>query len=403
MAKTIQQVAAAGMCTGCGLCASQFGPQRVSMHMSEQGFLRPRVSGALSAAEQAAFEASCPGIVQHLPAATPARHPVWGEVVSCNTGWSTDDEVRQRASSGGALSGLLLHLLESGQADFVAHVAADGANPFGNAMRVSRNRADVLSGAGSRYGPSAPLAGLEELFALPGRFAFVGKPCDVAGLRAHLAQRPERAARVVAVLSFMCAGVPSERATHALVRKLGTAPERVVKFQYRGNGWPGMATAWTDDGRQLQMDYATSWGTILNRQLQFRCKVCPDGIGEFADVVGADAWYGVDGYPDFEERAGRSLILARSAVGQALLDDATAGGAVAAQPCALAELSLMQPYQETRKRQMASRVAAFWLRRGWRPSYRGFRLLQVARAIGLKDQLRNFVGTFKRVPRKNQS
>src|SRR3712207_7050821 len=38
-----------------------------------------------------------------------------------------------------------------------------------------------------------------------------------------------------------------------------------------------------------------------------RCKICPDGTGEFADIVCADAWYGKDGYPDFAEREGRSL------------------------------------------------------------------------------------------------
>jgi len=403
VAKTIEDVAGGGLCTGCGLCASEFGPQQVTMHMSPNGYLRPLVHQPLARGQQAAFERLCPGLLQELPPPQAPVHPLWGAVQSCQTGWSTDAEVRYKGSSGGALSALLLHLLDSGQVAFVAHVAAAGADPFGNVLHISRNRADVLAGAGSRYGPSAPLAGLEQLFAMEGRFAFVGKPCDVAGLRHHLALHPERRQRVAAVLSFMCAGVPSERATHALVRQLGTAPEQVVRFQYRGDGWPGQATAWTQDGRQLSMDYATSWGTILNRQLQFRCKVCPDGIGEFADVVGADAWYGVDGYPDFEERAGRSLILARTPAGQALLDSAVGAGAVAAEPCALDDIERMQPYQAARKQQMVARLAAWGVRRGWLPRYRGFRLWQVARAVSLKQQLRTFAGTLKRIPGKYTS
>lgn len=403
MAKTIDDVAGGGLCTGCGLCASEFGPERVRMQMSPMGYLRPQVSGALDAAEQRAFERLCPGLLQDLPPPRAPVHPLWGAVASCHTGWSNDAEIRLKGSSGGALSALLLHLLDSGQAAFVAHVSAGDGDPFGNVLRVSRDRAGVLAGAGSRYGPSAPLAGLEQLFALEGRFAFVGKPCDVAGLRAHLALHPERRERVVAALSFMCAGVPSEHATHALVRQLGAEPEQVVRFQYRGDGWPGQATAWTGDGRRLSMDYATSWGTILNRQLQFRCKVCPDGIGEFADVVGADAWYGVDGYPDFEERAGRSLILARTPAGQALLDAAAGAGALSTEPCALEEIERMQPYQATRKRQMVARLAAWAARRGWLPRYRGFRLWRVARAVPLTQQLRIFAGTLKRIPGKHQS
>jgi coenzyme F420 hydrogenase subunit beta len=37
------------------------------------------------------------------------------------------------------------------------------------------------------------------------------------------------------------------------------------------------------------MSYADSWGGILSRHVQFRCKICPDGTGGFADVVCADA------------------------------------------------------------------------------------------------------------------
>lgn len=403
MVKTIDQVAASGLCTGCGLCASEFGPQRVTMYASAAGFLRPQLHGVLERTQQRTFERLCPGLTQALPPPQAPVHPLWGAISSCHTGWSTDDELRFHASSGGALSALLVHLLETGAASFVVHVGADRNNPYGNEMRVSRNRAEVLAGAGSRYGPSAPLANLERLFEQPGRFAFVGKPCDVAGLRAHLTMHPERAPKVVAALSFMCAGVPSEKATHELVRQLGARPEQVVHFQYRGNGWPGHATAVTDDGRRLTMDYATSWGTILNRQLQFRCKVCPDGVGEFADVVGADAWYGVDGYPDFEERAGRSLILARTPAGQELLESAVASSALAIQPCALDEIERMQPYQASRKRQIVARLAAWLLRRGWLPHYRGFRLWRVAAAIPLRAQLRHFAGTLKRIPGKHQS
>lgn len=51
------------------------------------------------------------------------------------------------------------------------------------------------------------------------------------------------------------------------------------------------------------MSYNESWGNILGKYLQKRCKICPDGIGEFADIVCADAWHGdKSGYPNFEEK-----------------------------------------------------------------------------------------------------
>lgn len=394
----IEQVVSDSLCTGCGLCAGHFGPQRVTMFMSGEGYLRPKVVGPLAAQETREFKQFCPGIKLHLSPQAPQSHVVWGPLLSCTAGWATDEETRYRGSSGGAISALLISMLERGAIDFVAHIGADTAQPMRNALQISRTRAQVLAGAGSRYAPSSPLADVRQLFDLPGRFAFVGKPCDVAALRGYLQQRPALGGRVVALLSFMCAGMPSEKGTHEIVHAMGASPADVVRFNYRGDGWPGYATANLRDGRTLQMDYATSWGTILNKHLQFRCKICPDGTGEFADLVCADAWYGKDGYPDFKERAGRSLILARTPQGLSILQAALADQHLANEDCPVGDISLMQPYQESRKRLLASRLLALLLRRGRIPHFGGLRLLRAACGVGAIAHLRNFWGTLKRVP-----
>lgn len=394
----IEQVVNESLCSGCGLCAGHFGAQRVTMSMNQEGYLRPTVQGTISAKEAQEFKQFCPGINLQLKPQAPHNHVVWGPILSCTAGWATDDEVRYRGSSGGAISALLVSMLESGAIDFAAHIAADATHPMRNALRISRDRADVLTAAGSRYAPSSPLAELSELFEMPGRFAFVGKPCDVAALSGYLQQRPALAGRVVALLSFMCAGIPSEKGTAEIVHAMGAKPADVVRFNYRGEGWPGYATATLRDGRAVQMDYATSWGTILNKHLQFRCKICPDGTGEFADLVCADAWYGKDGYPDFAERSGRSLIVARTPNGQAILQAALAGKYLANEDCSIDDISLMQPYQENRKRLLASRLLALLLRRGRIPHFGGLRLMRAAFGVGVVAHLRNLWGTLKRIP-----
>jgi coenzyme F420 hydrogenase subunit beta len=180
---------------------------------------------------------------------------------------------------------------------------------------------------------------------------------------------------------------------------LGTQPEQVVRFQYRGNGWPGYAEAQTQDGRQLQMDYNRSWGQILGKHLQLRCKLCPDGTGEFADVVCADAWHGQDGYPDFTERDGRSLVLTRNAAGEALVQAAVAAGALVVADEPVASVAHMQPYQVTRKQVVLGRWLAVWLRTGVRPRFHGLHLRTALRSGGWLPALRNAWGTFKRTRR----
>ena len=53
------------------------------------------------------------------------------------------------------------------------------------------------------------------------------------------------------------------------------------------------------------MGYDASWGGVLTRHVQFRCRICPDGIGDDADIAFADAWHtDTDRNPVFNEAEG---------------------------------------------------------------------------------------------------
>jgi coenzyme F420 hydrogenase subunit beta len=250
--------------------------------------------------------------------------------------------------------------------------------------------------AGSRYAPSPVLAGLSEALARHERIAVVGKPCDIAALRGHVQREPSLAGRIPWMLSFFCAGVPSIAGTEILVRRLGLDPAALTRLRYRGRGWPGRMTAEAADGTSASMSYAESWGGELHRHLQFRCKICPDGTGEHADIVAADAWLTRDGYPDFEERDGISAVLGRTERGAALLKEAVAAGAIELGPLAASELMAMQPYQVRRKRVLVGRLAALRLLGQRAPRYRRLRLWRNALRGG-RALVRDFAGTGLRV------
>jgi coenzyme F420 hydrogenase subunit beta len=145
------------------------------------------------------------------------------------------------------------------------------------------------------------------------------------------------------------------------------------------------------------MSYAESWGGVLSRHVQFRCKICPDGIGEFADIVCADAWACDErGYPLFDEAEGVSLILSRTRLGERLVDRAMAGGALSAQPFDMARLASVQPGQTRRKRALAARLAALALSLRPVPRFRGFGLLRAARGAGVAGLAREFLGLMRR-------
>ena len=94
--------------------------------------------------------------------------------------------------------------------------------------------------------------------------------------------------RIVAVIPAL----DEEESIGAVVRAMDMDPADVVRFRYRGEGWPGLARAESTDGRIATLSYNDSWGGYLSKAVQFRCKLCPDGVGGAADVACADAWYG---------------------------------------------------------------------------------------------------------------
>jgi coenzyme F420 hydrogenase subunit beta len=394
---TVSRVLKGSLCSGCGLCAS-LSDGAIRMDDASSGFLRPRQVGALNRNAEAVIADACPGAVVAPWPEAPHSHPVWGPWRKIATGHATDEQVRFKGSSGGAVSALLIHALRSGQVDRVVHVAADPDDPPGNIVTVSRSEAEIIRGAGSRYASSSPLADIEAALAEGGAFAFVGKPCDVSALRRLALHDPRVDKCVPLMLSFFCGGVPGRKGVRSILAVMGLKEEELASFRYRGHGWPGDAVAVARDGRTEKMSYADSWGVHLTREVQFRCKICPDAVGGVADVSCADAWYGDErGYPVFEDQPGRSLVLARTIAGERLLEAAVLAGVLAAAPVGLDEVGGMQAWQAIRKGLVRARQITLALMMQPKPRSRGTRLRDASRSVSKRLALWNVVGMARRV------
>lgn len=393
---TVRRVLAGELCAGCGLCAGVSGGS-IRMESSPPGYNRPVVQGPVSREAERVIADACPGAVVEPWAGAPEIHPYWGPLRQVMTGAAVNETTRFEGSSGGAISGLLIHALETGLVDRVVHIAADPAHPTRNITVVSRTAAEVLAAAGSRYTASSPLADIEALLAEGGKAAFVGKPCDASALRRLARNDPRVARHVPIVLSFFCGGIPSHDGVGRILKTMGLTGAPLSAFRFRGRGWPGNCAAETTDGRTVEMSYPDSWGHHLSKEVQFRCKICPDAVGGVADIACADAWYGDEsGYPSFEEEEGRSLIIARTAAGEALLAGALAAGALAAEPLHPAEIDKMQPAQARRKRLVLARVGALPFAGQPRPRLTGVMVAEAARLAPPAEALKNLIGTLRR-------
>ncbi|MDW3181194.1 Coenzyme F420 hydrogenase/dehydrogenase, beta subunit C-terminal domain [Roseobacter sp.] len=395
----LRKVERGDLCAGCGGCAL-VSDQKITMETVAPGYLRPRVKAPLSAEEDARIARLCPGLGQSVAAQGRTDDILWGPYEEMCEGWATDPALRHTGSSGAALSAILVSMLDSGLVDGVVQTAADPDRPTANRAVISTTRAEVLAAAGSRYAPSAPLADLGPCLESGKRYAFVGKPCDVAALRALARQDARIEATFVLMVSFFCAGVPSLAGADAVLKALGAAPEEVQAFRYRGNGWPGQATATLQDGQTRAMSYHDSWGGILSKHVQHRCKICADGTGKDADIVCADAWHADEkGYPLFTEDEGISLIVARTALGAAQIAQAETAGLLETRPFDRSRLEAMQPGQSGRRKALLARLIGLRLMGQPIPQYKGLHLRAAARCNSPKVLLRNMLGTMRRVVR----
>jgi coenzyme F420 hydrogenase subunit beta len=403
--RDLETVVANGLCSGCGLCESVAGRERVRMTMTAIGQLRPAVAGPLPEPVLAEALAVCPGVEVRGPVPEPgvSVHPVWGPIASLARGWSTDAEVRHHSSAGGVLSALALHLLERDGVDAVLHVrAALPDRPLETVAHISRTRADVLDGAQSRYGPAAPLVHVHRLLDEGRRFAVVAKPCDISAVRALQRRDPRARARIGPLLTSYCGGVPSLLMAEKIVRSHGVEPDEVAEFRFRGDGWPGPIRTTVRDGRTFDVTYDTAWydPTVpWTYDMQFRCKICPDAIGEVADLSCPDGWVLRDGEPIHLEDEGRNIIIARTRAGQALVERARSAGYLETAPCTTAELEATE--RDHLPRKLSAHARATGVRLAGRPSLRirGYRGGAALRRSGVRHTVLAAWGGFRRARR----
>ena len=327
---------------------------------------------------------------------------IWGKYEKIFLGWSTDNLVRNKASSGGIITEISSYLLENSIVDAVIHTTSYDFDPTKTVSCISKTREELIKRCGSRYSISHPLEIMSQLD-LSKKYVFIGKPCDVDVLSNFLKFNEDYQDSIIITISFFCAGLPSNVAQTKLLKEIGCKKEKCISLKYRGDGWPGYATALDNDGNKYQMDYDTSWGTILGRDVMPMCRFCLNGVGETADISCGDAWYLTqDGHPDFSEHEGRNIIFARTKLGQRIVESAEKNGNIIINSFENSEQQLkqMQYYQYNRRESMISKRLAMKLFGKQFPKYPRSLLRRYSKNALFSNQVKVFKGTVSRILRK---
>ena len=355
----LENIVKNGLCIGCGLCQSITGKDYIKISMSSKGRLEPKEIKKISSKTFNKILNVCPGvIVEGLPKELVDKNTkydlLWGYYLSLFYAWSTDKKIRYESSTGGLLNGLSLYLLDTNKVNFILHTATNPEKPMRSVSRFSYNKDDLLNANScSRYGPASPLDKFHEALDLNQPFAFVGKPCDISAIR-QLSKTDERVNKLCKyLLTLVCGGSTEFTKSQDFIESFKVKEDELTIFRYRGFGNPGKMYIKTYDGREYDKEYNSFWGEESTWRVHFRCKICPDAIGESSDIAALDTWKG--GSPKGEDE-GFNAAIVRTTNGLDLLNEAIKAGYIKkGDDLTIEDINDFQPHQVNKKKAVYAR------------------------------------------------
>jgi coenzyme F420 hydrogenase subunit beta len=286
---------------------------------------------------------------------------VVGDFVDCYVGHSEDEEVSSVCSSGGVVDQLLIYALEKGLIDGAVVAGTRKDRPLEPEPFIARTREEVLSASRSKYCPVATGVVLKRLEKEEGRFAVVGLPCHIHGIRKAESVIPALKKKIVLHVGLFCGHTVSYDGTDFLLEKLQVRKGDVVRLDYRGNGWPDGMRVHLRDGRRLRLKYNRGWNAYWNVFspfffTPFRCLMCPDQFNELADVSVGDAWL-----RELKHQGrGESIIVVRTRFSEDLLEQLRREGRFAVSQLSVGKVKESQDFSVNfKKNHFAIRLGLF--------------------------------------------
>jgi len=140
-----------------------------------------------------------------------------------------------------------------------------------------------------------------------GRFAVVGLPCHIQGIRKAEKVCETLEKRTVLHIGLMCSHTVNFFGTEFILEKMRIQKERVSELSYRGRGWPGSMLIQARNCSNLTIPLIGSWNAYWSIFSSFfftplRCIMCPDQTNELADISIGDAWL-PELRPPYEDKA----------------------------------------------------------------------------------------------------
>lgn len=325
--------------------------------------------------------------------------------------YATDSEIRERSTSGGLVTGILLNMLRRKEIDGAVVIVSDSTQLWKGKPIVARTEDEILAAMKSKYAICPTNSVFSEIRNIPGRYALVGLPCQIHGFvkAAELDQRLKE--RVVLTIGLFCHAAVEHEALRIIWKSLGEKVAGAKRYISRVGKHPGTPHLEMSDGSLYPVYFGEKRGyrpssmEIINIVYRLytpaRCLTCFDASAEFADIAVGDPWMapphsGIDFYK------GWSFGLVRTPRGAEACGNAVADGAIVNEPVTRKEALACNRMMSTEKRWRAFRVIETLRRQGKPvPAYgpHGFRFPRQSGKQFIKTEIHMFTHIFCHLPR----
>jgi coenzyme F420 hydrogenase subunit beta len=329
---SIQAVVKNNLCTGCGTCVGFCPGNALNLRIDqERGIYLPEIDTYRCNNCGICYKI-CPGqgidfdsLNKEIFGDT-ITNLLFGNFINFFSGHANDPDIRFLSSSGGLITALLIYALEEKIIDGALVTRMNKGRPLEPEPFIARSRQEILEASRSKYCPvPANIVIKKILEAKSGeKFAVVGLPCHIQGIRKAEQLNGTLKDRIVLHLGIICSHTDSFLATEFLIRKTGISLKNVKSIEYRGGGWPGTLTIHGINNECYKIPYSEFINIHL---LQFfsprRCSVCRDKLNFLSDIAFGDAW----GFKS-DDTSGTSVCIVRSKNGEKFMISAFSSGSI---------------------------------------------------------------------------
>lgn len=252
--------------------------------------------------------------------------------------YAIDSVTRERAASGGSVSALLIHGLESQEFEgaVVCYTKVEGGKVRAR-LAIATTRDEVLAARGSKYVQGKFLGeALDLIKAFDGRVAIVGLPCDLTGLKRRCEKSIELKQKVVLTIALVCGhNSRTELIDHVTEKIEKEHGSKIVDYRFRVGHWRGRLEADLANGQTISKPTKT-FNDYQNLFFfsERKCMACIDHYGYDADISAGDVWL----FRLKDDPIKHTGIIARTENGEKVLKSAVEKNALGETPLKITDI-----------------------------------------------------------------